>query len=105
MLNKFKMLSVNQLNARVKLLVAWKLLNIDNYPLKVKRQKDNDTGVNTRGNNVERPMEIGKTPIVQKTSISDSIRLWNKSPKSVTVSDTLYQVKKEIKKFVISLPI
>ena len=105
MLNKFKMLSVNQLNASVKLLVAWKSLNIDNYPLKVKRQKDNDTGVNTRGNNVERPIEIGKTPIVQKTSISDSIRLWNKSPKSVTESDTLYQVKKEIKKFVISLPI
>ena len=105
MLDKYKMLSVNQLNASVKLLMVWKSLNIDNYPWKINRQKDNVNGVNTRGNSAERPIEIGKTPIVQKTCASDAIHLWNSSPKSVTESVSLYQVKKEIKKFVKLLPI
>ena len=85
--------------------MLWKSLNIDNYPWKINRQKDHVYGVNTRGNSAERPIEIGKTPIVQKTCASDAIHLWNSSPKSVTESVSLYQVKKEIKKFVKLLPI
>ncbi len=99
------MLSVNQLNASVKLLMVWKALNMDNYPLKIDRQKSSATRRNTRADSAGKPIEVGKTLMVQKTSVSDAIRVWNKSPTSVTGSVTLYQAKKEIKKFVKLLPI
>ena len=105
MLDKFKMLSANQLNASVKLLEMWKALNKDNYPLTVNRQENNANGMSTRADSVGRPIEIGKTILTQKTSVSDAIHLWNRSPKNVTESLSLYQAKKEIRSFVKLLPI
>ena len=105
MLNKFSMLSVNQLNASIKLLEVWKALKVDNYPLTIKRQEVTTNGTTTRGGSVGRPIEIGKTNLTHKTCVSDSIHLWNKAPKSITESASLYQAKKEIITFSMSLPI
>ena len=44
MLEKFNMLSANQLNASVKLLEVWKALKLDKYPLEIKRQENNEGG-------------------------------------------------------------
>ena len=60
MLEKFNMQSINQLNASVKLLEMWKALNVDNYPLSIKRQEINAEGVSTRADQAGRPIEIGK---------------------------------------------
>ena len=38
MLDKFEILSVNQLNAQVKLLEVWKALNLADYPLQIQQQ-------------------------------------------------------------------
>ena len=38
LLNKFNVMSVNQLNAQIKLLELWKALNIKDYPLKIEQQ-------------------------------------------------------------------
>ena len=38
LLEKFKILSVNQLNAQTKLLEMWKALNSKDYPLKIKNK-------------------------------------------------------------------
>ena len=105
MLDKFNMQSVNQLNAGVKLLEVWKALTVDDYPLIIKRQENNTEGMSTRADLSGRPIEIGKTALTQRTSVSDSIHLWNRAPNNVKDSKTLYQAKKEIKVFVKLLPI
>ena len=68
MLDKFSMLSANQINASVKLLEAWKALKLENYPLVINRQETNQESVNTRADLVNRPIEIGKSLLSQKTS-------------------------------------
>ena len=94
------MLSVKQLNAKVKLQEVWKALNLEDYPLKVERQSSDISRVSTRADTIQKPIEIGKTLLVQKTCISDAIQLWNKAPSQVTSCTSLSQSKSEIKKFV-----
>ena len=48
LLTKFAMLSVNQLNAQIKLLEMWKVVYVDDYPLIIKQQKIPETGMSTR---------------------------------------------------------
>ena len=105
MLDKFKMQSVNQTNASIKLLEIWKALNLDDYPLSIKRQEANSDNMKTRADLLNRPIEIGKTNITQKTCVSDSIHLWNKAPQKIKECKSLYQAKKEIKAYVKLLPV
>ena len=105
MLEKFNMLSANQLNASVKLLEIWKALNVKDYPLTIKKQENNEMGMSTRADSAGRPVEIGKTTLTQKTSVSDSIHLWNRAPIKVTGCVTIAQVKKEIRNYVKQLPV
>ena len=105
LLTKFKMCSVNRLNAKVKLLEVWKSLNIKDYPLKIEQQEIHNERVSTRAESNNRPKEIGSTLITQKTCISDAIRVWNKCPVLIKQSESLFQAKKRIKFFVNSLPI
>ena len=84
LLKKYNMLSVNQLNAKVKLQEVWKALNVEDYPLIVERQSSDASRVSTRADTIQKPIEIGKTLLVQKTCISDAIQLWNKAPSQVT---------------------
>ena len=55
---------------------------MDNYPLNIKRQENNIEGMSTRADLIGRPIEIGKSALTQKTSLSDSIHLWNRAPKN-----------------------
>ena len=105
LLKKFGMLSVNQLNAKVKLEEIWKASNIEDYPLKVARQEMDASRVSTRADTTQKPIEIGKSLLVQKTCISDAIHLWNRAPPEVTNSICLSQAKTAIEKFVSQLPI
>ena len=104
LLKKFNMLSANQLNASVKILEVWKALHLDNYPLTINRQDNSTIGVNTRADVSRRPIEIGKTIMSQKTCVSDAIHVWNKAPIKVTESSTIYQAKKAIREYALSLP-
>ena len=105
LLAKYGMLSVNQLNAQVKLLEMWKSMHVDDYPLKIKQRQVPKTGVSTRAAEKRRPIEIGKTKLTQNSRISDSIRIWNQAPENVTNAQSLYQAKKNIKSYVKSLPV
>ena len=105
LLEKFKLLSVNQLNAQVKLLEMWKVTYVEGYPLKVVHQNVKESGMSTRADIKKRPCEIGMKILTRKTCISDAIKIWNKAPESITYCVSLYTAKKEIKKFVKSLPI
>jgi hypothetical protein len=104
MLAKFKVTSVNRLNASAKLLEVWKALNVENYPLQLQQQSSSITGVSTRAATTGRLIETGKSNIIRNSAISDAIRLWNQAPLSITGATTLYRVKKEIRVFVSQLP-
>ena len=105
LLDKFGMCGVNQLNAQSKMLEIWKALNVPKYPLEIKLQSQSSEGVSTRADKKERPCEIGKSTIAQKSCISDAIRLWNIAPEKIHLCKSLYQAKSEIKRFAKSLPI
>ena len=96
LLLKFGMLSVNQLNAQVKL---------DDYPLKIERQSTQSNGVSTRADSRGKPIRVGKSLLTQKSCISDAIHLWNMAPESIITSSSLYQAKIEIKKYARQLPL
>ena len=102
-LKKFNVLSVNQLNAQIKLLEIWKSINIADYPLKVTQQSTEREGISTRADIRNKPVEIGRKDLTRKTCISDAVRVWNKAPIKVTTSLTVFKTKKEIKEFVRSL--
>ena len=104
LLEKFNMLTVNQINAQAKLLEVWKALNVPKYPLKIKKQSENHEGTRTRADKKERPCEIGRSTLTRKTCVSDAIRLWNLSPDSIKESKSVYKAKTEIKRFVKTLP-
>ena len=97
LLTKFKMTSVNQLNAQVKLLEVWKALNFQDYPLKITLQTVPETGTTTRASLKGRPIEMGRTNLLKSMSTSDAIRIWNLAPASINESAALYQVKNAIK--------
>ena len=105
MLDKFRMLSANQLNASVKLLEVWKAINIDDYPLTLNRQEIKTDGVTTRADSTGKPIKMGKSAVTQRSSVSDGIHIWNNSPKNVTESKSISQAKKEIRAFAKLLPV
>ena len=105
LLDNFNMLSVNQLNAQIKLQEMWKALNIVDYPLSIELQTLNSMGVSTRAAVKGRPIEVGLSTLTQKTCVSDAIKLWNVAPLTITGSLSLYQAKKEIRSFVRKLPV
>ena len=48
---------------------------------------------------------VGKSLKLQSTFHSDAENLWNKAPDAIKNSKTLHSAKREIKKFIITLPI
>ena len=105
LLEKFGFMSVNQMNYQVKLMEAWKALNVEGYPLKFAQQSVPDVGIATRAALNRKPIEIGKSTATRNSCVSDSIRIWNLAPKSITESKTAYCAKKAIKDYAKSLPI
>ena len=108
-LDKFNLVSVNQLNAQIKLTETWKSLNLS-------------SGINKNGisalqiTHVEGHREMrsafkgnlienGKSKKAKKTFINDSARVWNNAPKQIKSCVSLSLAKKEIKAFVKTLPI
>ena len=60
LLANINVLSVNQLNAKIKILEVWKSLNIDGYPLEISTKCVKKESINTRAMTSNQPIEIGK---------------------------------------------
>ena len=105
LLDKLNMVSVNQLNAQIKLLEMWKSSNIEDYPLQLRQTEIREGVRSTRAATKGRPCDIGRTQLTQTTCISDAIKMWNTAPSAITESRSLYQAKREIKKYVKTLPV
>ena len=105
LLKNVNMLSVNQLNAQIKISEVWKATNDSSFPLKIKCVSHETTPCVTRAVSNGLLVEFGKTDILQSTFLSDASKAWNKCPSSVTSCKTLWSAKKAIRTFVETLPI
>ena len=105
LLNRANMLSVNQINAQIKIQEIWKALNIDNYPLKVQKHTVNSDTVNTRACTFGKLIESGKSLVSQKCCINDATKLWNNLPSDLKNCLSISQIKLQTKKFVKTLPV
>ena len=102
LLNNLDMLSVNQINASIKITEAWKNAQDNDYPLKFKKVTNECfTRATTNGDFVE----FGKTDLVKATFLSDASKAWNRMPHLIKECTTIWSAKKAIKSFVKQLPI
>ena len=104
LLKTTNMLSINQLNAQIKIMKIWKANNIKDYHLKLNNKEIVTGNISTRACTQGRLIEPGTKPIMQKTCILDAIRLWNKTPSVVTLATSLPSAKQASKDFVKTLP-
>ena len=104
-LDNLNMLSVNQINAQVKLTEMWKMDNIKDYPMQIKRLETLNGARTTRAVTSGTLVEQGISNLATSTYINDSARIWNKAPLSIKECKTLMSAKKAIKTFVKTLPV
>jgi hypothetical protein len=97
-------LSFNQMNAQVKLLEAWKMVTIHNYPNKFEFKTVEPNGRSTRSISNEAVFEPGSSNLGTATFISDAARAWNKTSTTLKNLSSVLVAKKEIKKIVKTLP-
>ena len=103
LLKHINMLSVNQLNAKIKLIEIWKALNIEKYPLKIPTQSISDEQMNTRAMTSSRPIENEASCLIAKSCVSYAIKLWSKAPLELKNCKSLYSVKKLARAFALTL--
>ena len=108
MLDKFNMLSVNQIAAQIKLTEMWKFnTNEKEYPITIKRApggaKENRMG--TRPGTRRDMMEGGKMQVMSQSFTRDAGRIWNRAPDNVKKAKTLIDAKRQIRAFCKTLPI
>ena len=109
MLNKFGLLSVNQLAAQIKLTEVWKALNVENYAIQlepyhtVRPEMEVALDLRPRPNRV---LNDDSRLAISKQSFSiDAARLWNNAPAHLTSAPTLGAAKSAILTHVKSFPV
>ena len=99
------MLSVNQLNAQIKITEVWKATHDLNHSFKIQKiSHENDICVTRAVTNGDLK-EFGKSDMVKFTFLSNASKAWNNCPMEVKKCVTLWSAKKAIPKFVETLPI
>ena len=97
------LLSINQINAQIKLGDMWKATHLDNFPTKIKmlRAEDNSINIRARSNG---DLVVNRIYIITKeTFINDATKAWNKAPINIRLSESLFSAKTKIKQFVKTL--
>ena len=105
LLSKFKILSVNQMNAQTKLCEMWKSVHIENYPIETDTLECHSDAMNTRARYSGLLKESKISNKSQRTFTNDAIHIWNQAPCEIRDSKSLFSAKKAIKEFVALLPI
>ena len=99
------LLSINQINAQIKLLEVWKSKNFDSYPIKWLNRKDEIIRGGLKCSNKPDLIIKGKTSLQSQTFINDAASIWNSAPSTLKECNTLGSVKKQINLFIRTLPI
>ena len=100
-----KMLSVNQINAQIKLTEVWKSHNIKSYPIQWIKRNDVQKRSGLKSLNKPDLIISGLSNIQSHSFINDAARVWNEAPRQIKDSMTLSSAKKHIKSYVQTLPI
>ena len=101
---KLGLLSVNEINAQVKLTEMWKAVHSEANSLKITIKSKSCEAAVTRSDKNVVLMEHGLTELCKKTFLNDAAHIWNATPDSIKISKSLYSAKKAIKSFVKTLP-
>ena len=104
MLEKHNMLSINQLNAQIKLTQIWKAVKDADHPFKIVVPSPNPDQRVSRGQEAGYIKSKALSNITKKTFINDSIKAWNRAPNDLKNKANIYGAKAAIKKFVKTLP-
>ena len=99
------LLSVNQINAQIKLLEVWKSKNYDSYPIQWPNRKDQINREGLKSSNKPDLVIKGKSFLQSLTFINDAANVWNGAPSAIKDCTSLSSVKKQIKIFIQTLPI
>ena len=107
MLEKFKLLSVNQLSAEIKLIEVWKSINVGGCPISLapynQNQGPNDYLLRPKPTRVFK--DTSRLMMSQSSFNIDAAKVWNMAPIDVQSATTICGAKRAIKKFCKSLPI
>ena len=105
LLTKFNMLSVNQINAQMKLSEMWKAVNDEDHPFNIVKR---ESGPNIRAmrsiTNEVLPTQ-NFSELSKQTFINDGIKAWNVAPLKIKSCSSYAPAKTEIKNFVKFIPI
>ena len=106
LLQKYKLLSVNQLAAEIKLVEAWKIINRDNYPLKLEPNNPDRayTQRELRPSSIKIWNDDAKSMAAKVSFRRDAAKLWNNAPEVIKSAQSLNIAKKEIKSYCSLLP-
>ena len=99
-------LSVNQLNCQIKLKEVWKSINDVNYPIQWKlKSPPAEDARTTRSENGNNLVESRLMKCEESTFMNDAARIWNLAPQTLKDCKNIYSVKREIKKYIVTLPL
>ena len=106
MLEKFGLLSVNQLAVQIKLIEVWKSVNMPGHPLRLEaynaHNSDLKQALRARPNRVYN--DSAKYCISKSSFHIDAARIWNQAPASVTTAKSIVELKRKSSLYVRSLP-
>ena len=107
MLEKYQLLSVNQLAAEIKLVEVWKAINVEGCPTKldpyVAERRKTNFELRPKTNRIFN--DTARLQVSKSSFNIDAARTWNNAPKEVQNAITLSIARREIRTFCKSLPI
>ena len=100
LLKKYNLASVNQLAAEIKLVEAWKIMNIPSYPLQLVDNNPNKqpNQRSIRPSSIKLWKDSAKLNCAQESFTIDTARLWNRVPMAISSAQSLQIAKTSIKK-------
>ena len=105
LLLKFNMLSVNQINAQIKLSEIWKAVKDEDHPFNIVKRElgPNERAMRSISNEVLPTQSFSE--LSKQTFINDGIKAWNFAPLKIKSCNSYASAKNEIKKCDKSIPI
>ena len=100
LLTNVNVLSVNQMNAQIKLTEVWKALHNKNSPLNIKIPIFNPEHQSARSKGNGRLINKVFSNGTKLTFLHDSKKNWNCAPENIRKCEYLHTAKLEIKKFI-----
>ena len=93
--NNLNILSVNQLNAQIKITEMWKAIKVSNYPLKFKNSNTNDSVMVSRSKIEGKLLVKHGSDNLKSTFKNDGIEMWNSTPDIIKDCKNLDSAKKQ----------